>query len=85
MKRLRIVQIGMGHDHAYVINEARKMSDLFDIVGVAIPESDEAYLKKYNLYEGCVKNCEGIPRYSVEEISSINRSTTRLYFCKPII
>ena len=46
MRRLRIVQIGMGHDHAYVISEARKMSDMFDIIGVAIPDSDEAYLKK---------------------------------------
>lgn len=68
MRRLRIVQIGMGHDHAYVIKDFKKMSDMFEVIGVAIPESDEAYLKKYNLYEGCEKCCEGIPRYSVEEL-----------------
>lgn len=68
MRKLRIVQIGMGHDHANYIAEAKMRTDLFEVVGVAVPESDREYLERYNIYNNVMGLCEGVPQYSVEEL-----------------
>ena len=38
MKKIRIVQIGIGHDHATAaIGSLRKLTDLFEVVGYVAP------------------------------------------------
>lgn len=42
MKRIRVVQIGVAHDHAAATFETLcRMNDLFDVVGYAVPEGDD--------------------------------------------
>ena len=42
MRKLKIAQIGIGHDHALAILESiRKQTDIFDFVGLAVPESEK--------------------------------------------
>ena len=45
MRKLKIVQIGLGHDHAKdVLDTVLDMSDVFEVVGFA--EENEEWLKK---------------------------------------
>ncbi len=42
MKRIKIVQIGLGHDHAMdVMDSILSMPGIFDVVGFALPEAEE--------------------------------------------
>ena len=42
MRKLKIAQIGIGHDHALAILESiRKHPDIFEFVGLAVPESEK--------------------------------------------
>ena len=61
MKKIRIAQIGTGHDHAGVTFAAlRRMTDIFEVVGYAqVPEDMGVFQSE------CY---EGAKRYSVEEI-----------------
>ncbi len=64
MSKLKIAQIGMGHDHAVdIINTLKKQTHLFEIVGLAIPDEEAG---KYQ--EKLEQHCQGIPRLTVDEI-----------------
>jgi hypothetical protein len=63
MKKIKIGQIGIGHNHGSAKMEAvRKFPDLFEIVGYA--EENERWVEK----RGTHSAYEGIPRMSVQEI-----------------
>ena len=73
MKKIKIAQIGIGHDHASaVFMELQKMADVFEVVGYAeVPEDNlpnawtQAHLNKQRCYY------EKAQRYTVEEIFAI--------------
>ena len=63
MKKIKIGQIGIGHNHGEAkMKAARKFPELFEIVGYA--EENERWIEK----RGANKGYEGLPRMSVEEI-----------------
>ena len=63
MKKLKVGQIGIGHNHGVEKMEAaRKFPELFEIVGYA--EENERWIEK----RGANKGYEGLPRMSVEEV-----------------
>ena len=67
MKKIRLGQIGIGHNHGEAkMKAARKFPELFEIIGYA--EEDEQWIEK----RGGSKGYESLARMSVEEI--INRS-----------
>ena len=65
MKKLRIAQIGIGHDHAmFILNSIRKQTDLFEVVGYALPEVEKVkFADRLNL--PC---CTELQQMTVEEI-----------------
>ena len=66
MRKIRIAQIGIGHNHASAKMAAcRKFPDVFDVVGFA--ESDEEWIKK----RGADSAYKGLKRYSEAEILSM--------------
>ena len=63
MKKIRVGQIGIGHNHGEVkMLTARRFPELFEIVGYA--EENERWVEK----RGDWKGYEGLTRMSVEEI-----------------
>ena len=63
MKKIKIGQIGIGHNHGEAkMKAARKFPELFEIVGYA--EENERWIEK----RGELKGYEGLPRMSVEEV-----------------
>ena len=63
MKKIRIAQIGVGHDHAGALPPAfRALPDRFECVGYALPEGEA---EKYPNKLGCFGT---LPRLTVEEI-----------------
>lgn len=63
MKRIRLGQIGIGHNHGEAkMRTARKFPELFEIVGYA--EDDEKWVEKRGNSEGY----KGLTRMSVEQI-----------------
>lgn len=63
MKKIRIAQIGTGHDHANeVMRSLRALSEVFDLVGIA--EENPDYIPR--LTEKDVYH--GVPVYTVEEL-----------------
>ena len=63
MKKIRIAQIGTGHDHAAAtIWSIDRCKDVFDFVGYAIGKDD------YEKYEIEKKNYEPFKQYTVEEL-----------------
>ena len=64
MKKIKIAQIGTGHDHAGMMFETlRKMSDVFDVVGFAqVPEDNGAFQ---------ANNYKGAREFTVDEILSM--------------
>jgi len=63
MKKIKIGQIGIGHNHGEAKMKAvRKFPELFEIVGYA--EENERWIEK----RGELKGYEGLPRMSVEEV-----------------
>lgn len=63
MEKIKIVQIGMGHDHSDVINSVHYLSDMFDLVGFAVTPSEEKdYKERINEYEE-----KGIRKLTLEE------------------
>lgn len=60
MKKLRVVQIGIGHDHATVIlNSLLKQSDLFEVVALGLDDYDYTFPQRVDRYE--------LPKMSPEE------------------
>ena len=63
MKKIKIGQIGIGHNHGEAKMQAvRKFPELFEIVGFA--EENERWIEK----RGANKGYEGLTRMSVEEV-----------------
>ena len=63
MKKLKVGQIGIGHNHGEAkMKAARKFPELFEVIGYA--EENERWIEK----RGERKGYEGLPRLSVEEI-----------------
>lgn len=63
MKKIKIGQIGIGHNHGSAKMEAvRKRPDLFEIVGYA--EENEEWVKS----RGSLPAYEGLPRLTVDEV-----------------
>ena len=63
MKRIKIGQIGIGHNHAEAkMLAVRKFPELFEVVGYA--EENERWVEK----RGAFKGYEGLPRMSVREV-----------------
>ncbi|MBE7030995.1 MAG: Gfo/Idh/MocA family oxidoreductase [Ruminococcaceae bacterium] len=64
MRRIKIAQIGMGHDHAWVVlDSVLKQTDLFEVVGFAVPESERTeFAHVIEKYRG------RLPLMGVEEI-----------------
>ncbi len=74
MKKIKIGQIGIGHNHGEAKMQAvRKFPELFEVIGYA--EENERWIEK----RGNNKGYEGLPRLSVEEI--IERSDAVLIEC----
>ncbi len=63
MKKIKIGQIGIGHNHANAkMLAARKFPELFEVIGYA--EENERWCEKRSDYRGYL----GLPRLSVDEI-----------------
>ena len=63
MKKIKIGQIGIGHNHGEAKMKAvRKIPELFEVIGYA--EENERWIEK----RGELKGYEGLPRMSVEEV-----------------
>ena len=74
MKKIRIGQIGIGHNHGEAQMKAvRKFPELFEVIGYA--EENERWIEKRGNNEGYA----GLPRLSVEEV--IERSDAVLIEC----
>lgn len=66
MRKIKVAQIGAGHDHASAAITAMKlMPEIFDIAGFCVVPGDE------ELYEKSVKAYEGVKKMTVEEIFEI--------------
>lgn len=63
MKRINIAQIGAGHDHATAVIQTLKLqSDIYNLIGYAVPEGkEEAYNRGRVAYDG-------VKRMTVDEI-----------------
>ena len=74
MEKIKIGQIGIGHNHAEAkMLAVRKFPELFEVVGYA--EENEGWIEKRGHFGGY----EGLPRLSVEEV--ISRSDAVLVEC----
>lgn len=72
MKRLKVAQLGVGHDHAGdVMTTLRRFSDIYDVVGYAIVPEDSLNLPQFT-YEGKRECYDGIKRLTVDELLCID-------------
>ncbi len=63
MRRIRVAQIGIGHDHGrWVIQSLRKQSDIFDVAAIAFPEGEKERYPHWEAYY------EGLPQWTIEEV-----------------
>lgn len=69
MKKLKVVQIGIGHAHATsAFNSILKQDELFEVVGFAVPESEKTdFPDRIAEY----RDDRGVKFYSVEEALNI--------------
>lgn len=72
MRKIKVVQIGLAHDHAPVFAEIKRMSEYFEILGYVLPESDKEYMKRVGSYDHMMSLVSGYPEYSVEEALSLD-------------
>lgn len=67
MKKIKIGQIGIGHNHgAAKAADCRRLPDLFEFVGLVVPDCDEAYFKRKEL-----EAYKDIPIMTEEELFAI--------------
>ncbi|MGN1473203.1 MAG: Gfo/Idh/MocA family protein [Eubacteriales bacterium] len=67
MRRIKIGQIGIGHNHgAAKAADLRRMSELYEFVGIVAPECDKEFYKRKELRE-----YTGVPFLSEEELFAI--------------
>ena len=73
MKKIRIAQIGTGHDHAAdVFATLNFLSDIFEVVGYSeVPEDTVPFDWSRNYFEQKKEVYSGAKRYSVDEILSM--------------
>lgn len=69
MKKLNVIQIGLGHDHATSdFNSILRLTDVYNVIGFAVPDCElekfESRIKEY-------RDDRKIPFYSVEEILNL--------------
>lgn len=63
MRKIKIAQIGAGHDHANaIISTLKQLDDVFEVVGYAVVDGDE---ENYEYYK---KSYDGLKKMTVEEI-----------------
>lgn len=68
MKKIKIAQIGTGHDHATAaITTLKLQSDIYELVGFATVPEDSGNLERFS-YKGNTWAYEGIREMTVEEI-----------------
>lgn len=68
MKRIKIAQIGTGHDHApAAINVLKRRTDIFELIGFTVVPEDDGNVSKMR-YEATKGSYEGVPQMTVEEI-----------------
>lgn len=68
MRKIKIAQIGAGHDHAFAsILTLKHYSDLFELVGYAVVPEDSGNTDLYG-YKGNKSAYKGVPQLSVDEI-----------------
>ena len=66
MKKLRIAQIGIGHDHADdIFFSLCKLSDFYEVVGYALPPEEEA---SEHFRKRADETFVGYPQFSVEDL-----------------
>ena len=54
MKKVRIAQIGIGHDHCDIIRTLYELPETFEVVGYHIPESEQGRFQHFlPFFEGC--------------------------------
>ncbi len=70
MKKIKIAQIGTGHDHAdQVFTSLKAMRDIFDVVGYAkVPEDERGYAWRENHFKRVACAYENAKEYTVDEI-----------------
>lgn len=70
MKKIKIAQIGIGHDHASsTFATLRRRSDIFDVVGYArVPEDELPFAWTIKYRNEPTAEYEGAQEYSVDEI-----------------
>lgn len=73
MKKIRIAQIGTGHDHAAdIFATLNFLSDIFEVVGYAeVPEDDIPSAWAQNYYKQKREVYKGAKKYTVDEILSM--------------
>lgn len=68
MKKIKIAQIGAGHDHASAaITTLKLQNDIYELVGYAVVPEDSENLERFS-YGGNKACYDGIPKMTVEEI-----------------
>ena len=74
MKKIKIAQIGTGHDHAAdVFVTLNALSDVFEVVGYAeVPEDNIQSVWAQNYYEQKREVYKNAKKYSVDEILSMD-------------
>ena len=73
MKKIRIAQIGTGHDHAAdIFATLNALSDIFEVVGYAeVPEDNVSFAWSQQYYRQKREVYEGAKKYTVDEILSM--------------
>lgn len=67
-KKIKIAQIGAGHDHANAAFQNLKMlNDIYDFVGFTVVPEDALNLPGFS-YEGQKEIYQGVPKLSLEEV-----------------
>lgn len=68
MRKIKIAQIGTGHDHApAAIKTLKLLSDIYELVGFAVVPEDSFNVESMQ-FENTKRFYEGVPQMTVEEI-----------------
>ena len=63
MRKIKIAQIGIGHDHGgLILDSLKKQTDIFELAGIYIPEGEKKYIEPNS------KRLDGIKMLTLEEI-----------------
>jgi predicted dehydrogenase len=84
MDKLKVIQIGIGHDHGTSgFNSILRQPDVFDVVGFAVPE-EELESGKWEDQISEYRDQRKIPYYSVEEILNLPNVEAALIECEDL-